>query len=152
MTVAGIVETEMRAAADVDGDALGQGLEDQRMDGAVGVDEAGRVTGERMRQHVAFIHQRNDLLDDHPRIDADAFLLRPQRSEMHIDRQPEFASGLLGEFQRFQSPAGEAARFGMRLDALDQLRIFPRRLDDSRDVDSGGPVQVDVAMPEQTTG
>ena len=122
----GVFETEMSAAADIDGDALGQGLEDQRVDGAVGGDEAGGVAGERVGEHVAGIQQRDDLFDDHLRVDGGPSFLRPQRAEMNIDGKAQFAAGLLGELQGFIAPAGETARFGMGLDALDQVR-FRRR-------------------------
>jgi hypothetical protein len=100
-----IVEAEMRTTSYVDGDPFLKYFKDQRVDCPVSTNEVRGIAGERMGQHVACLEQWHNLFDDGVRIDADAGHLRPQRAEMHIDRQAKLPPRLLGELQRFKAPA-----------------------------------------------
>src|SRR5262245_4244130 len=113
----------MTAAVDVDARAELHRLEDQRVHLAVGRDEGARMLGERMRDDVAGIEQRNHIAEHAVGIDPRAGLVGPELAQVNVDWHPRFPRRLLAEAKRLDAPARVATDLRVALDAPDDVAM-----------------------------
>src|ERR1700742_2909220 len=113
----------MAAMADVDLQSLVERSLDHRVHLALAIDETAGVARERMGKDIAVAQQRDHALQDGVDVltVGAAFRQAPELAEMHIDRQIGTTADLGRHFDDANTPAGEAADFGMRLDAANEV-------------------------------
>ena len=122
------LEAEMRAMADIDCHAAFQCRPDHGMHLAGrGRHEAAGMARERMRQHIARLHQRHQRAHHLIGVDRRAVLHRPELAEMDVQRHAKLAGDALAEFDDLQAPARRAADLRMCLHAAHDVGIGARR-------------------------
>ena len=111
------------------------------------------MTRERMGKNIAGAQQRNHALEDGIDILAVGAAGRqsPELTEMNIDRQVGAAPDLGRHFDDANAPAGEAADFGMGLDAANEVAVGGGRLHRGVDFDAVGAIEVGVIMSFQAS-
>ena len=119
------------------------------MDLALAVDEAARMTRERMRQDVAGAQLGNDAIQDGVGVLAVRAALRqtPELAEVNVKRQVGLAADLGRHLQNLDAPAREATDLRVSLDAADDVGVGLGRIHRRLDVDAVRAVEGRIEMP-----